>query len=330
MKHVKPLPKLVIAQRVLDKMVNVSAQYTEDETGEAMIGFIATHDDTRTLYIVETIAPGEDVVREVTTFQQGGEWQDEVLHWLRENWNAVRPSDPRWDYPLYHLGDWHKQPYDMIHPSYADRKTAMGWIADPSNEIRFLIAPIVTVYPKREPAQVASAVSNTLGVEGKDGTYTRVDFWYISLETRLFVPIVPTLEVELPQLAPYPWHLLQTQRASDELHQLEQIGAFAQIVLWDADGSLPLEVCFLIGQVGSAHLWLLVTGHDYPKHAPHVYQLPFEKMKPDEDLYEFLGRIWEQASKVSEDQYTWEASQPLAHLVEQLTVPPQSKETHTP
>lgn len=72
MKHVKPLPKLVIAQRVLDKMVNVSAQYTEDETGEAMIGFIATHDDTRTLYIVETIAPGEDVVREVTTFQQGG------------------------------------------------------------------------------------------------------------------------------------------------------------------------------------------------------------------------------------------------------------------
>ena len=42
MKHVKPLPKLVIAQRVLDKMVNVSAQYTEDETGEAMIGFIAT------------------------------------------------------------------------------------------------------------------------------------------------------------------------------------------------------------------------------------------------------------------------------------------------
>ncbi|MFZ4826639.1 MAG: hypothetical protein ACOYLB_04730 [Phototrophicaceae bacterium] len=328
MKHGNPLPKLVIAQHVLDKMVSVSAQYAEDETGEAMIGFIAQHDETPTLYIVETIAPGDDVVREVTTFQQGGEWQDEILNWLRENWNVLRHSNLQWNYPLYHLGDWHKQPYDMVHPSYADRQTAMSWIADEANEIGFLIAPIVTVYPS--PARGSSSLdANALGFEAKDGTYTRIDFWYISQETRSFVPIIPSVEADLPHLAPYPWHLLDTQRATDELHQLERIGAFAQILLWDVDGSLPLEVCFLIGQVGSAHLWLLVTGHDYPKHAPQVYQLPFEKMNPDEDLYDFLGRIWKHATKVSQS-YTWEASQPLAHLVKQLTLPPQSKETHTP
>ena len=324
MKHDKPLPHLVMAQPVLDKMVRVSAEYTESETGEAMIGFIA-HDVTPpTLYIIETIAPGEDVIREVTTFQQGGEWQDEILNWLRENWNVTRPNHAQWNYPLYHLGDWHKQPDDMVHPSYADRLTALGWIADEANEIGFLVAPIVTTYSRGTRHNASE--TNALVLEAEDGTSTRIDFWYISDVIRSFVPIVPTIETALPQLAPHPWHLVNTVRATEELHQLERLGAFVQILLWDVDGIPPLEVCFLVGQVGSTHLWLLVTQYNYPTHSPKVYQLPFEKMNTDEDLYDFLGRIWNMAEEVEEGRYTWQASQYMASILQQLILSPEDKE----
>ncbi|MEM6529213.1 MAG: hypothetical protein AAF653_13025, partial [Chloroflexota bacterium] len=149
------IPKLYIAQRVIDKMAKAAQQYIEDETGEAMIGMIIPDETSGTaVYILDTIAPGDDAVRETHTFQQGSVWQDEVLHWLRQNWEITRKKRAgsygnshaaRWDAPLYHIGDWHKQPGFMIQPSGGDLMTALEWVNQKGNRIGFVIAPILTI-----------------------------------------------------------------------------------------------------------------------------------------------------------------------------------------
>ena len=97
MAHLLTVPKLVIAQRVIEKMVQAAGQFIADETGEAMIGLITPGKMTSetTVYIVDTIAPDVnapdvDTVREAYAFKQGGEHQYEVFTWLVDNWQSQR------------------------------------------------------------------------------------------------------------------------------------------------------------------------------------------------------------------------------------------------
>src|SRR5215216_7737672 len=151
------VPNVVVAQRVVQKMVNAAQRYLEDETGEAMVGLIvpgAYTNGVPTLYVLDTISPDETAVRMMHTFQQGDERQDELIWWLQENWRLVRqtrllpdgkPLAEKWDVPLRYLGDWHKQPGYMIQPSGGDLMTALNWIEDPDNNMDFLLAPILTL-----------------------------------------------------------------------------------------------------------------------------------------------------------------------------------------
>jgi len=89
-----------------------------------------------------------------TTFQQGDETQAERFWWMLENWRTLResrklvdgkPLPTKWDVPLIHVGDWHKQPGFMIQPSTGDLMTARIMLEDPEANMEFLIAPILTI-----------------------------------------------------------------------------------------------------------------------------------------------------------------------------------------
>ncbi|MBC8100298.1 MAG: hypothetical protein H7Y11_12705, partial [Armatimonadetes bacterium] len=181
-------PNLVLAQRVVAKMMSAAQHFMEDETGEAMVGLIDPGVNTGghpTVYVLDTISPDESAVRHFHTFQQGDERQDEIIWWLQENWRAGRAqaSDKRYDTPLVYLGDWHKQPGYMIAPSAGDRMTALGWLDDDSNEMDYLLVPIVTL---DHPATIASGegLANYITAPMPDGSYMRVDFWFIHRQLR--------------------------------------------------------------------------------------------------------------------------------------------------
>src|SRR5690606_40493099 len=100
--------------------------------------------------------PCEDAYREKGMFEQGDDLQGDVCDLLIYNWEALRelrrPSygnavAAKWDFPLAHVGDWHKQPGDMIAPSGGDAATARRMIEDRDTPIQQLVAPIVTLYP---------------------------------------------------------------------------------------------------------------------------------------------------------------------------------------
>lgn len=154
------VPRLVLAQRVIDKMVRGALLYPEPETGEAMVGLLAAQAGWQEpdIYVLDTISPGDHAVRQWGMFEQGSDWQADVFVWLHDNWEAFdklhTPKEPalaapNWDLPLAHVGDWHKQPGAMIAPSGGDAQTALDIIDDAESDTAHLVVPIVTMYRLR-------------------------------------------------------------------------------------------------------------------------------------------------------------------------------------
>jgi hypothetical protein len=307
------VPNLVIAQRVLRKMAAAASQYMADETGEAMVGLLVPGDRTNgipTLYVLDTISPDESAVRQLHTFQQGDERQDEIIWWLQENWRAYRekrrarfgsPLEAKWDVPLRYLGDWHKQPGYMIQPSTGDQLTALDWLDDEDNNMDFLLAPIVTL---GHPSTILNTphTANFLAVPYDDGSHLRADFWYIHRDVRLFQPIIPAVypDDQLPSLPDYPWHLVDQRRADLELARLHGDGLFTSVILWEVNDQPPLEICFLTARMGADRVLIICTPWNYPQARPTARIAPFVHLGPDDDLYSVFADLWAQSESVDD------------------------------
>lgn len=335
--HGRNVPNLVIAQRVVNKMFAAARRFIADETGEAMVGLLVPSSQpggVPTLYVLDTISPADSgtanaAVREWGMFEQGDDRQDDLIWWLQENWHLQREKlrtnqtgqlQKKWDAPLRFLGDWHKQPGFMIKPSYGDLVTALNWIDEPDNGMNFLLVPIVTLgHPSTTDSDGVSV--NYFTVPMPSGTDLRTDFWYIDTEVRRFQPILPAIypDDQLPELVPYPWHLANEDRFNTEMAQMRGDGLFSSVVLWNVDGELPLEVCFLSARAGSDKLLLLVTHWDYPKTPPSARITPFVPMGEDEDIYDIFERVWQQAAPLSDPPgWVWDEKHFLIDYVHAL------------
>ncbi|MBZ0296440.1 MAG: hypothetical protein K8L99_28015 [Anaerolineae bacterium] len=329
------VPNLVVAQRVLDKMLNAAHHSMADETGEAMVGLMVQGERTNgvpTLYVLDTIAPDESAVRQLHTFQQGDERQDEIIWWLQENWRIDRerhrssgkPLQAKWDVPLRYLGDWHKQPGFMIQPSMGDQMTALDWLDDTENGMAFLLAPIVTLGHPSTTIGV-SPNANFISLPFDEVSHMRVDFWYIHRDVRLFQPITPAVypNEQLPSLSEYPWHLVKPDRASAEFRRLHDDELFTSVVLWDADRKPPLEICFMTARMGSSKVLILTTDWNYPQQPPSARVAPFRQMNADDDMFEVFEELWAQSEAVPDPpDWQWSAEKYLVDYIHALEKTP--------
>lgn len=322
------VPNVVIAQRVVDKMAAAASQYIEDETGEAMVGLLipaAEGDDAPTIYVLDTISPDESALRQLHTFQQGDERQDELRWWLQENWRVHREQQrgqgtdaARWDHPLRYLGDWHKQPGSMIKPSDGDRMTALDWLDD--NDMDALLVPIVTIGPP-PPVIVSAGPPNFITVQQDATTMMRVDFWYIHQDARDFQPVTPVIMADsaLPALQPYPWHLVNEERAEEELDLLQRDGLFVSVVLWNASGTLPLDVCILMARQGADRMLMVFTPWNYPEQAPFARTVPFTVMKEGDTISDIFDDLWPRSQAVADPPgWRWSPEKRLLDYVRAL------------
>ncbi len=321
------VPNLVVAQRVLNKMVAAARSFVADETGEALVGLVVGGERTNgvpTIYVLDTISPDESAVRQFHTFQQGDERQDEIIWWLQENWRVRRQQgrdqagqvlQAKWDVPLRYLGDWHKQPGFMIQPSVGDQMTALGWLDDDENGMEYLLAPIVTLGHPSTTIN-APALANFVALPFDNQSHMRVDFWYIHRDVRMFQPIIPAVypDDQLPALAQYPWHLVKQERANAEFARLHDEGLFTSVVLWSADEPPPLEICFMTARVGADRVLIIRTAWNYPEQPPKARVAPFLSMEAGDDLYDVFEEMWAK-SEVVADPPGW-AWSPEKHLVD--------------
>lgn len=328
------VPNLVISQRLVDRVVNATKHFIEDETGETMVGLVVDTDEPEkmpTLYVLDAIAPDDSVVRRSTMFEQGDEMQGDIFLWLMDNWNTYlelgkdmsgKPIKEEWKVELKHLGDWHKQPGFMIQPSGGDLMTALRIMDDEEQGFEYLLVPIVTLgHPSvtdEEGAQV-----NYFTVPQSDGTSLRMDWWYIHRDVRVFQPITPKVvpASELPDLTPYPWHILRRDLLDEEVGQLQDDGKFligSTSILMEIDGDLPLEICFIVGQAGSSDVYLVITDWNYPKVQPRVYIAPFKGVDTSMYIYDIFQALFANAEPAPTVDYTWEEDS--SYIVDYLAV----------
>lgn len=322
------LPNLILAQRVIDKMATAAAKFIHDETGEALVGVQlapAHPNGAPTIIVLDTLPADEsEVERAAYAFAHGGESQFEAFTWLLENWQAHAEKRQAFDIPkdakLAHVGDWHKQPGHMIAPSGGDLQSALMLLGD-NPQIERWLAPIVTL--DHAPTLGGGANVNYLTTPDAHGSLTRIDFWLIDQHTRAFRPIIPTVypNDKLPVLQPLPWTLTEEGRVSIEVGQLEHADwLVSDIVFWDTDLALPLEVCFMLGKAGSDELILIATACDYPATPPRAYKAPFTPLEKGEDIYDVFERAWREAEPMSNPEgWVWLPDLYLTDYIAALT-----------
>lgn len=345
------MPRVIVAERVINKMLQGALLYPEPETGEAMIGLIAgqTGRLEPDIYIMDTINPGEHAVRHWGMFEQGSDWQANVFNWLHDNWEAFRelrrPSygsalAAKWDMPLMHVGDWHKHPGDMTSISEGDEETARKMIADAETPIQHVVVPIVTMYAlhsapaepapdeeadvqpgidvKTEPDPLKnpppSAIVRTL--EDK-GYIIRIDFWYRSKRMKHLTPVVPVIwpDDRMPNLPPVAWHLQHPKRFDQEYDLLTQGGYVVDVVRWDADGRPPYEICFSVYKPGRKQVLILVTPVDYPLQMPALRVSPLVSVAEDEDVFEKIYEASQPVLVTQMPEWGWDSKRTLIELV---------------
>lgn len=326
------MPELYIAQRVIDKMQIAANAFVEDETGEAMVGLLIAGRERDRLCVLDTISPDASAVRQLHTFQQGDELQDEIMWWWRENWDMeFRPSRGRgwfnkrreWDTPLRYLGDWHKQPGHMIAPSGGDLQTALGWLDEAPDDVPFLLVPIVTL---DHPATIdpAPADVNYVLVDQGDGSALRVDWWYVHRDWGMFQPITPKVieNADLPELAPVAWHLKDQDRAADEWEALED-GDFAiTVLLADIDNAPPLEVCISAARLnGAEQIYLVATPYNYPHAPPQMRLAPFVNLAAGQAIADVFPTWWQSATPAAPaPDFAWTADKKLVDYIEAVEI----------
>lgn len=317
------VPNLVVSQRVVDRVVKAAQSFLADETGETMVGLVVDtnqSDDLPTLYVLDCIAPDESTIRRSHMFEQGDELQGDIFVWLYENWHTYlelgkdmsgKPIKDLWKAPLKHLGDWHKQPGYMIQPSGGDLMTALHIMDDPENDFEFLLVPIVTLGHASVTSEEGMTV-NYFTVPMDDGTSLRMDWWYIHRDVRIFQPITPQIvpHEELPALTPYPWHVLDQDLLDEEVGLLSDDGMFligSTTVLWEVDGDLPLEICFMVARGGRNEVFLVVTDWNYPESKPTVRMAPFTGIDTSMYIYDIFAQLWEQSRPIEEPpDFVWD------------------------
>jgi hypothetical protein len=291
------LPKIHVAQRVIQKMCVGALTYQDEETGESLVGISPKNGNDQKLpqlYILDTISPIEEAIREWAMFEQGDEWQGAIFNWWHDNWELYRnlrrssygnAVAAKWDVPLLHLGDWHKQP-GMIRPSRGDFRTARRFMRD--IEVDFLITPIVTLaHEVFDPVQKNTILVNS---ETPDEDI-RIDFWWIAKRGNDFEPIEPIVEPNesLPRLPPIIWRLGHRERFDQELDALEADGLqIMDVVEWDTRGHPPLYTCITIYRPGSRYVFIAITPVNYPLRPPMWRVAPIMRPKEDEDFFEML------------------------------------------
>jgi hypothetical protein len=324
------LPRVTIAQRVIDKMVRNALIY-ETETGEALIGLPVPSAGRYEpdLVVLETITPDHTAVRKYAYFEQGDDLQGDIMNWLTDNWNDYRklPSakvQPRYNVALDHLGDWHKHPGALTEPSWGDLETALAHVNDKEAGKPYLLAILATVWDRVQAHATDEAEAIYFGeqpikVDIDENTTVRLDCWYMSRRTKRFVHLTPTVEPDdkLPNLPLVSWHLGNTERFQQEFKQITGAGYTVSVDEYNADDVPPRELCLTLAKRGASHIQIVVTTADFPNTRPTIRTVPMGELKTIPEGADVFLELWKRAKLLPEAEYpnSWTANSTILDLV---------------
>ncbi len=325
------LPRVTIAQRVIDKMVKNALIY-ETETGEALIGLPvpAPGRYEPDLVVLETITPDHTAVRKYAYFEQGDDLQGDIMNWLVDNWNDYRklPTakvQQRYNVALDHLGDWHKHPGSLTEPSWGDLETALGHVMDKDAGKPYLLAILATVWDRTmahatDEAEAVYFGEQPIKVDIDENTTVRLDCWYMSRRTKRFVHLTPKIEPDanLPTLPLVSWHLSNTERWQKEFNEISQAGYSVSVDIYDADNQPPRELCLTLAKRGAQYIQIVVTNADFPNTRPTIRTVPMSELKSIPESADVSLELWKRSKALPESEYPggWTSNSSILGLVQ--------------
>ncbi len=339
------LPRLTLAQRVIDKIVANAMMY-DTETGEALVG-LAVKTSGRSepdLYVLDTIPPPADTtVRQGAYFEQGDDLQEDIFNWWADNWEEFRERrrasyssaiGAKWDVPLANLGDWHKHPGTLTTPSGGDFETAYEHIHDNQEGIPQLLVILATVWDReqaeRENADPEEALvgddphalkPHPLKISISETKVVRIDFWYMSRHTRRFVKLKPIVTENslLPNLTPIGWQIADYARLGQELERLRDDGySVLRVQAHNVDDVPPLEFCLQVFSMAGKYIFTVVTSADYPQSRPVIRFTPINIIREIPEGGKPFFPVWNQSQPIPETCYPewgWSSDRYLSELV---------------
>ncbi len=331
------LPRVTLAQRVVDKMVQNALVY-ETETGESLVGFaVKTMGRVEPdLYVIDTIPPDESAIRRGAYFEQGDDLQGDIFNWWFDNWNKTRDRRrqsfgtalaAKWDVPLTHLGDWHKHPGTLVEPSWGDSDTARSHIFDDSVKNPQILAILATVWDRaRAEANGSAADGASLGeaqplkIPIDALRLVRLDCWYMSRMTRRFVRLTPVVVPDraLPNLPVISWHLSAPDRMGSEVEALNREGYSVSVEQYDTDETPPLEICLTLAKRAGQHILIVITQATYPETMPTIRVAPMSVMKNIPEEADLFASLWKESQPLDKTLYPswqWTAQNTILDLV---------------
>ena len=323
------IDKIYIRKSVLDSIVIGAWKYPDLETGEALVGVVPppvtppnsepASKPQQSVYILGTITAEESTHREWGTVQMGDELQYDYFIWLEENWyEGLEPDEHSEQNIFRHLGDWHKQPSGMTHPSHGDYQTAQRLLSDPHWHLPFIIQPIITLPAHIHMDEQTTIDQNQIIHVDERGKPARIDFWYLNEKMAQYASlpeIVILSEGEgdpYPQLAQIPWNLSDSNRISYEEYHLYQHQRDYDAFYFNADGQLPLNYCLLVKLPDVAKQLLIATDYDHPHQPPRAWLVSLPESHNHPDILECLREAWPDREYIHpEVDWQWSSSSSL-------------------
>jgi len=329
------LPRVTLAQRVVDKMV-ANALIYDTETGESLIGLPipVTGRAEPDLVVLTTIAPDDSAVRGAAYFEQGDDLQGDTLNWLADNWDDMRKQtvstlDPKYNVALDHLGDWHKHPGTLTEPSWGDTDTALAHVLDHEAGKPYLLVILATVWERAaahaETDSLAASTELPLLVEVDERVTVRLDTWYMSRRARRFVHLCPVVQPDsaLPALPAVGWHLSDPARLSAEVTALKKAGFAVSVDEWDADHLPPRELCLTLARRNSDQILIVVTTAEYPAARPILRTVPRSAMKDIPQGADLFPALWSHSALLPDAAYPafgWTSERTILELAQAVLV----------
>lgn len=288
------IPRVVVPQRVIDRMVEETLAHPETETGETVFGI----ELPGMLVVLGTIPDIVDTHRSPGFFRQGGDDQWDIYKWVRAHWDEMRKASrgtnrmtgwiPQTPVPLYavpaeldapirFIGDWHRHPGGYKQLSGTDLGTIDSILQDPKAKRSQYLAPLVTMSkltlsPHFRGSELVVAAGDEI----------QIQFYWKGRDTQDYYHVVPEIipDGNLPWIPPIPWHLMDPNRLRTELALLQQAGCTVGYGTQQMDGDPILEVVFGITHPDWKERVMLVTDWDFPRSKPTHLLLPMESDVP--------------------------------------------------
>lgn len=296
---IKKEPKIYISQHAVRKLIRGTEVRPDTETGEALIGLIIPSSSPEilepTIFVLDTIVPDDSAVRLGAYFETGDDLAAQTFIWLSRNWEELRrlskgkiapntlkelqpiTSDlipPEFDFPLRHIGHWHKHPEMLRVPSGGDLGTARDFVLE-DNGMDQILVPVTTYHLVRRERFWWDGDKFLLRDDPDDRI--SISFSYLSRKMlergeNNFLRVEPEIVHNslIPKLPTLPWHLKNPKRFEREITLMKDYGCQVGVLIREMTGAPPMEISFTVQKQGWRNRLLIVTSADYPDTAPQI------------------------------------------------------------